>query len=137
MKTLFLTFVALTFSFVTYSQSYMGKSKEEIKAMANNTYDEVEIISETDNSIKLQCDEEINEFFITENVCVKFTSVKSFECNCLASDIKAYNEHLKAIGNMKWASQDGSRLYEIHLNKNDYMVSITSNDMNVALIDTK
>lgn len=136
MKTLFLIFAALILSTAAYSQSYMGKSKQEIKAIADETYDEVEVISETPNSLKLKCDTEINEFLLTDNICVKFNSTKSYKCDCLATDLKAYNENLKAIGNMKWASHDGSRLYEIRLDKEDYVVSISTTDMNVATLKT-
>ena len=58
MKTLLLIFSALMLSFCGYSQSYLGKSKEEIKQLAEKTYDEVEVISENENSFKLQCDED-------------------------------------------------------------------------------
>lgn len=136
MKTFFLIFAALILSSAAYSQSYLGKSKEEIKALADKTYEEVVVINETPTSLKLQCDLEVNEFLLADNVCVKFNSRKSYKCDCLASDIKAYNENLKAIGNMKWASQDGSKLYEINLDKKDYLVSISSSDMNVATVKT-
>jgi hypothetical protein len=128
---------AICITINSYSQSFIGKSKEQIKEISYEVYDEVEVISETSSSIKLKCNSEINEFFLVDRQCVKFLSTKSYECECLDTDIKTYNKALKPVGTMRWVNNDNSRLYEILLDKKSYTVSITNYDSNLAILNAK
>jgi hypothetical protein len=132
-----LTFSALLVSVAGFSQSYLGKTTKEVKEIVSKAYDDVDIISESETSIKMNCDGELNELFLIDGRCVKFNAIKSYKCDCLASDIKSYNENLQAIGNMKWVSKDSSKLYEIFLNNKDYTISISGKTEDLAVLSSK
>jgi hypothetical protein len=134
---LILILSALLISIAGFSQSYLGKTKKEVKEIAAKVYDEVDVISESETSFKMNCDGEVTEFFLMNDVCVKFNALKSYKCDCLASDIKAYNENLQSIGNMKWVSKDSSKLYEIFLNNKDYTISISAKTEDLAVLTSK
>jgi len=134
-------FIMIFFLFIGFTgnaQTFLGKSKEDIyNKYKSETSKGVEISDEiSDDSISIitiNHDYEVLNFFMVDDVCVKFVVSKPYSCNCLSTDIMAYNAQLTPIGKMKWVSKDLSKLYELTMDKKTYSVAIALND--VASID--
>jgi hypothetical protein len=77
--------------------------------------------------IKINHNYETLYFYLVNDVCVKFVVSKPYSCNCLATDIMAYNSNLTSIAKLKWVSKDFKKVYQTTLDKKEYTVSIVLN----------
>lgn len=119
------------FSFFLYfncnAQSYLGKTRNEIKKLSKVDFQDAKITfsSNSDNTfIKIINSYETLFYYLENDVCVKFVVYKPFNCKCLNTDIMAYETNLISYGDLKWISQDYSKIYEMELFSEHYSLSI-------------
>ena len=124
-----LIFLALFLaSFNSFSQTFLGQSKEEITRFSFNNYDaqkmSVKKVDKSASYVKVINDYETLYYYLVDDICVEFQVVKPYTCQCLEEDIAAYDINCISIGEKEWVSKDFSKLYQLTMNESDYTVSI-------------
>lgn len=122
----------LSICFNGFSQTYLGSSKSEVIKSSYEKLEQKNILIDdigSDSSyVKIKNDYETLYYYFIDDVCVEFRVFKPYSCQCLDQDIAAYEESCIAIGDKKWISKDGSKLYQMDLLEENYIVSVVQID---------
>ena len=126
-------FLFILFFFVSFTcsaQSYLGKSRKEIYKFFKTEFTDAKISFNSDSEdtyIRIINGYETLYYYMKNDVCVKFVVYKPYSCNCIETDIKAYESRLVSYGDLKWISQDYSKIYEMSLYGTNYSISVVQN----------
>ena len=116
--------------FNCHAHSYLGKTKKEVFNQSGIDFEDGELSYSADAEqpfIKIVHGYETLYYYFENDTCVKFKVVKPYSCNCLETDIQAYQKHCIPLGELKWISQDQSKIYEMSLMEHTYSLSIVPN----------
>jgi hypothetical protein len=127
-------FLILCFLFLSlnlHAQSYLGKNKEEIYELvkARSKKAILEYASDSLDAqhpyIKVSHHYETLYYYLEDDVCVKFEVVKPYSCNCLDTDLKAYQQNCIAVGDLKWVDKEYTNIFKMTMYEKEYKLSIT------------
>lgn len=127
-KYLFILFFFLYFN--CDAQSYLGKTRKEIYKLAETDLADAKLsfnVNADGTFIKAINDYETLYYYLEDDICVRFEVYKPYTCNCLETDVQAYNMNLISDGDHKWISRDYARIYEMTLYGTNYRLSVTPN----------
>lgn len=132
-RSLFILFSLCLFIYCgnLHAQSYLGKNKKEIYQLVQARSAEALLTYHPAPDgpdlafVEVSFLYEKLYYYLEDGVCVKFEVIKPYSCNCLETDIEAYQQACIAVGDLQWINKEYTNLFKMSLYENEYKLSIT------------